>query len=365
MEEQSSTASTQQPHLTDLALRDFRCFRSITLEPHPGLNFIIGPNAQGKTTLLEAACVLLRLKSPRTSVLSEVIHFGEQGFGLEGCYGEAHMAMRYTPQGEPKRLLTLDGVTQQSTNDYLSMGRIVWFGSDDREIVNGPGERRRRFLDSAGLQLGTDYRRLLRFYERALRSRNMLLRAQRPRREIEAYDHPLAESGDALLAARAALCQELAPRALAACASISGENMLLTYKPGATTPMLEALADSKIKESQLGLTQVGPHRDDLLLSLNGVPAGTFASEGQRRTVALALKLALARLLDDHGPTPPLLLLDDVFGELDQERRSALLAGIPKGSQALLTTTDLKTIDLPSESTIFELFDNQLKELAPA
>jgi len=357
------TSSAPQPHLTRLELRDFRCFHAIVLEPRPGLNFIIGPNAQGKTSLLEAACILLRLKSPRTSILREAIHFDRPGFALEGCYGEHLLSLRYTPQEDSKRLLKIDEVTQQSTNDYLSKGRIVWFGSDDREIVNGPAERRRRFLDSAGLQLGADYRHLLRSYDRALRSRNMLLRTQRPRREIEAYDHPLAENGDALLAARSALCQKLLPRIQAACAAISGEDLLLTYKPGATLPMREALADSKIKESQLGLTQVGPHRDDVLLSLNGISAGTFASEGQRRTVALALKLALARLLADHGSAPPLLLLDDVFGELDQERRTALLAGIPSGSQALLTTTDLKNINLPNQSSVFQRCNNQLLELS--
>lgn len=340
--------------LTKITLRNFRCFPSTALEPRAGLNFLIGPNAQGKTSLLEAACVLLRLKSPRTHTLNEAIHFGEHGFILEGNYAEKQMSMRFTPQKQPKRLLTIDGVTQQETADYLNTGCIVWFGSDDREIVNGPGERRRRFLDSAGLQLGNDYRRHLKFYDRALRSRNMLLRTQRPRREIEAYDPPLAESGDALMSLRACLCESLKPRAADACTSISGEKMTLTYKPGATIPMRAALEQSRTKEAQLGTTVVGPHRDELLITLNDIPTATFGSEGQRRTVALALKLALANLLHAERPTPPLLLLDDVFGELDLKRRSALLAGLPKDAQALLTTTDLEGIDLPNNATIFQI-----------
>ncbi len=345
--------------LTCLEVRDFRCFEKLNWEPHPGLNFIIGPNAQGKTSILEATCILLRLRSPRTHALNEAIHFGKAGFGLQGNCAGRQMALRFTPQKNPKRLLLLDEATQQETCDYLATGRIVWFCNDDREIINGPGERRRRFLDSAGLQMGSEYGRLLKFYDRALRSRNLLLRAQRPRREIEAYDIPLAESGEKLIAARTHLCELLAPHAAAACRAISGEKLSFTYKPGATLPLLEAIAASQAQETQRGFTQVGPHRDDLSISLNGLPAATFASEGQRRTVALALKLALAKLLNEYGATPPLLLLDDIFGELDLQRRSALLDGLPADSQALLTTTHLETMDLPHGASVFKLLNNEL------
>ena len=340
--------------LTRLELRAFRCFSSLTWEPREGLNFIKGPNAQGKTSLLEAACILLRLKSPRTNSLSDVAQFGKNAFALEGNYTERHLTLRATPHETPRRRLFIDGAEQKETADYLSTGSIVWFGSNDLEMVRGSAERRRRFLDSAGLQLGSEYGRTLRFYERALRSRNMLLREGRSRREIEAYDQPLAESGDRLIAARSELCQELAPRAEAACKSISGEMMTLTYQRGATLPMMEALAASRQEESRLRMTQVGPHRDDVIITLNNIPAAAFASEGQCRTIALALKLALARLLNDKNNQTPLLLLDDVFGELDQTRRNALLAGLPANAQALLTTTQLDNMSLPERSSVFQL-----------
>ena len=340
-------------------LRDFRCFHSLVWEPREGLNFILGPNAQGKTSILEAACMLLRLKSPRTSHLVEMVRFDQNAFVLEGDYGRRHLKYHATPHEEPKHRLMIDEVLQQGKSDYLSTGRVVWFGNEDVALVHGAGERRRKFLDSAGLQLGNEYGRILRFYERALRSRNLLLREGRPRREIEAYDHPLAESGDKLIAARSLLCQELVPRVAVAAKAISGEDLGITYQPGASLLLLEALVNSRQEEMRLRGTQVGPHRDDFLITLNGIPAGTFASEGQRRTIALALKLGLASFLNEKGGSPPLLLLDDIFGELDLARRQALLLSIPQGSQALFTTTHLQRETLPSDATLFHLNEGKL------
>lgn len=335
-----------------LLLRGFRRFENLQYEPWPGLNFITGANAQGKTSILEAACVLLRLRSPRTLNPGEMVRFGGGAFALEGLVRETRLTLTCTP---PNRSLKLDGVVQPSSGDYLTKGRIVWFGSEDLALVNGAAERRRKLLDSAGLQLtDTTYRRDLKNYDRALRSRNLLLREGKPRREIEAYNIPLAETGDRILATRKALVSALSPLAGAACHSISGEELTLSYQPGATEPMQEALSSSRHEEIRLRQTRVGPQRDDVAIHLNGIPAGAFASEGQRRTVAIALKLAVAEFLHHEIGEPPLLLLDDIFGELDPSRRDALLRGIPQGSQAFLSTTDLSGITLPSDSRVQRL-----------
>ena len=334
-----------------LLLRGFRRFESLEYSPGSGLNFIIGANAQGKTSILEAACVLLRLRSPRTLNLAEMARFGSPAFALEGIIHETRLSLICTP---PTRLLKLDGVAQSNSNDYLRKGKIVWFGSEDLSLVSGPAERRRKLLDSAGLQVTGNYGADLKHYDRALRSRNFLLREGKPRREIDAYNIPLAESGDRLIAARSALVMALYPLAAEACYSISGEKLTLSYQPGATTPMLEALEASRNEEIRLRQTRVGPQRDDVEIHLNGIPAGAFASEGQRRTMAIALKLAVAGLLQHENGTPPLLLLDDIFGELDPSRRDALLCGIPAGSQALLSTTDLSGITLPQGSSVQRL-----------
>lgn len=343
------------PRLTRLNLRGFRCFESLEYEPGQRLSFITGPNARGKTSILEAACMLLRLRSPRTMNNSEMVRFGGTAFALEGMVqassGETRLSLTCMP---PARSLKLDGVPQSSTFDYLAQGRIVWFGSDDLFLVNGPAERRRKLLDAAGLQLAgvsTAYACDLKNYDRALRSRNLLLREGKPRNQIEAYDIPLSEAGDRLIASRRELVTSLAPLAAGACAMISGESLELSYLPGAGVPMVEALAASRGEEIRLRQTRVGPQRDDIGVMLGGIPAGSFASEGQRRTVALAIKLAVAALLARENRAAPLLLLDDIFGELDPSRRDALLSGMPSGSQALLTTADLGGIFLPEGSIV--------------
>ncbi len=338
--------------LARLSLGGFRCFSSLEYEPGERLSFLTGPNARGKTSLLEAACVLLRLKSPRTSDLSELVRFGGGGFRIEGRLpsapeGWTRLSLAFTP---PVRSLSIDGVAQSGTADYLSVGRIVWFGSDDLRLVNGPAEGRRKLLDSAGLQISASYGRDLRAYDRALRSRNLLLREGRPRREVEAYDRPLCEAGERILAARESIVRNLAPMADHACRGISGEPLELVYRPGSSLPMIDSLRATREEEIRVRMTRTGPQRDDVGIRLGGIDAGPFASEGQRRTVALALKLALASLLSGEGGAP-LLLLDDIFGELDPPRRDALLAGMPPGSQALVTTADLGGIALPEGSVV--------------
>ena len=351
--------------ISRLELREFRCFESLAYEPGPTLSFLTGPNARGKTSVLEAACMLLRLRSPRTSTPGEMVRFGGSAFALEGVMdsekGATRMALTSTP---PARLLKLDGVIQQSTGDYLAQGRIVWFGSDDLLLVNGPAERRRKLLDAAGLQLPRiaegRYGGDLKTYERALRSRNLLLREGKPRAQIESYDILLSDAGDRLIAARRDIIASLAPLAATSCALISGESLELSYAPGASLPMRAALEESRPSEIRLRQTRVGPQRDDVEILLGGIPAGAFASEGQRRTVALALKLAVAALLTRENGTAPLLLLDDIFGELDPSRRDALLAGMPSGSQAMLTTADLGGITLPPDSVVHRFGDGGLE-----
>ena len=325
--------------LSRLKVRHFRCFDAREAEFAAGLNLIVGPNAHGKTSLLEAACILLRLQSPRITRLAHAIQHERRGLVVDGYFGARHMQFYFSRE---RKKLALDEVEQKTAKEYLEIARLVYFSNSDIELVRGSGEARRRCLDFFAAQRDGSYRRTLRDYERALRSRNLLLKAPAPRwREIAAFDEPLLMAGNRVAEARARLLTELQPEAEAAHRAISGarETLRLEYAPGAGDDFAASLAAAQKDDARLRQTSVGPHRDDVVFSLNE-QLSDLASEGQQRTLVLSLKLGVTRLLERHFETPPVLLLDDIFGELDLQRRSALLATLPVSSQKLITTTHL-------------------------
>lgn len=309
------------------------------MELAPGMNFITGPNAQGKTSLLEAMCVLLRLQSPRVASLGRVVQHGKRGLVTDGYFEKRHLQFYYSPQ---KKKLALDGVEQTNAREWLQIGRVMWFGNEDIELVRGGGEKRRRFLDFVAAQRDGIYRTALRSYEQALRSRNYLLKQPSQRwREIAAFDAPLIEHGNRVTTARHHLLSELQADANAAHFAISGhrESLRLAYVPGDLGNFAPALGSAKTEDARLRQTTVGPHRDEVRFFLNETSADD-ASEGQQRTLVLALKVGAARLLERAFGVAPVLLLDDIFGELDPGRRNALLSALPGGAQKVITTTYL-------------------------
>lgn len=327
--------------LRRLSLRDFRCFRNLDVEFDPEITCIVGQNATGKTSLLEAVAVLVRLQSPRASSLQQAIRFGAKGLVVDGYVAGYHLQFYYSAT---RRKLALDGVVQQIPGAYLDIFRAVYFGNSDIELVRGNAEARRRFLDFAGSQLFANYREILRSYQRALRSRNACLKMVPTRpREVAAYTKPFLKFGHQLTALRSFLVERLEPGLVSAFSSVSdrGEAVTLKYQPGATNDFENELAKSAGEERRLKTTLIGPHRDDLQMLVQGKPAELFASEGQQRTIAIALKLAQAQILEAQMGNPPILLLDDVFGELDPGGRTRLLTSLPKHGQRLVTTTSLK------------------------
>ncbi len=339
--------------LSAFKVRDFRCFATQEAEFGAGLNLIVGPNAHGKTSLLEAACILLRLQSPRTTRLADVVQHDKRGFVVDGYFSQRHLQFYYS---STRKKMAMDSVEQKSAREYLQVGRLVYFAMSDVELVRGAAEVRRRFLDFVAGQRDGGYLPMLRSYERALRSRNALLKAPAPRwAEIDAFDGPLLSAGTDLDCARRTLLAELQPEVDAAHCAISGarENIALEYLPGAGEDFAATLAASRGEDARLRQTTVGPHRDDVQFHVNGRPS-RFASEGQQRTLALALKLGAARLLEHRFEAPPLLLLDDIFGELDLARRAALLAALPAESQKIVTLTHLDWMPPGTDARILRL-----------
>ena len=339
--------------LSSLKIRHFRCFEAYAAEFAPGMNFIVGPNARGKTSLLEAACILLRLQSPRVTRLAHVIQHQRRGLVVDGFFGPRHLQFYLSRE---RKKLALDGVEQKTAREYLEIARLVWFGNRDIELVRGAGEGRRRFLDFVAAQLDGGYRRDLRDYERALRSRNLLLKSATPRwREIAAFDEPLLAAGGRVAAARGRLIGELQEPVNAAHAAISGarEKLRLELLPGGGADFPVTLAAARKEDARLRQTTTGPHRDDIAFFLNE-QSSALASDGQQRTLVLALKLGAARLLEQRFGTPPLLLIDDIFGELDLARRAALLAALPTGAQQIITTTHLDWLPPDSAAQVLRL-----------
>jgi len=336
--------------LRSFKIRHFRCFEAREVEFAEGLNLIIGPNAHGKTSLLEAACILLRLQSPRTSRLGDVIQHERRGFVVDGYFGERHMQFYYSAN---RKKLALDSVEQKSSREYLQIGRLVYFATGDIEIVRGSAEARRRFLDFVAAQRDAGYRKALRDYERAIRSRNTLLKMPMVRwSQVDAFREPLLAAGTELSQMRRRLIDELQPCVEAAHHTISTarETLRLEYAPGAGEDFAASLDEARGEDARLRQTSVGPHRDDMGFLVNGQPS-RFASEGQQRTLVLALKLGAARLLEERFGTAPLLLLDDIFGELDLSRRAALLAALPRNAQKLITATHLDWVPEGMETQV--------------
>jgi DNA replication and repair protein RecF len=327
--------------LRSLRLMDFRCFRSLDLEVPAEGAILVGDNAQGKTSILEAICVLVRLHSPRSHRMATLARIGSNGFGIAGDPWGVERQVRHSREG---LVLKADDDVRASKNAYLDDGGlVVWMGNEDLELIRGPGEGRRRYLDFIGAQIDSNYRRSWSRYRRALQAKNLLLKEGRPRdAEILSYEEILIEHGTALMETRARLVEELSPLAAEAQKTVSGkdEPLTLQYLPASGPDLRESILQARDRERRLRQAVVGPHRDDLSLRLHGMPAADFASEGQQRTIALALKLAQGSLLAGRGGRAPIYLMDDIFGELDPGRRNALMSHLPPKAQKWITTTHL-------------------------
>ncbi len=348
--------------LADLQLRNFRCFQSLTVELSPGFNFFIGRNGQGKTSILEAACVLLRLQSQRGAAFRNVVRFGEKSFAVSGRGGPHQLDFRFSSL---HRKVILDDTEQRTLDDYLRVARVVSFANTDIELARSSSEPRRRYLDFLAVQINPIYRPTLRAYERALRSRNALLKSPHPRpRELAAYDGPLIENGTSYPKCGARLVERLAPFAAAAHHEISAthEQLEIRFAPGNSADFATDLANSRPEELRLRQTIVGPHRDDIEILVQGKPTASFASEGQQRTVALSLKIAQSRVFQIEEERAPLLLIDDIFGELDPERRNALLLQLPTEAQKLVTATTMQWVENHMSEPVMEIKAGQVRRL---
>ena len=314
-------------HLAHLRLRDFRNYPRLDVDFSPGFQLLLGDNAQGKTNILEAIYLLATLRSFRGVGGAHMIRHGQKGYfvGANVLGQGGHEIKMYWAARE--KSLSLDGQPVKKLANYLGTLRTVIFCTEDLELVKGTARSRRRFMDLLLAQTNPGYLPLLQRYMRTVRARNTLLK-QRATDEaaLDSFSRELVATGVQLIRARAELIPRFSPLARLACRRISNdaEELRIEYQPSVKNDFVVELAQARARERSYRSTLVGPHRDDVQLLLNEKSAAQFGSEGQKRTLAIALKMAQAEYLTGIHGTAPVLLIDDVMGELDVKRRSGLL-----------------------------------------
>jgi DNA replication and repair protein RecF len=275
-----------------------------------------------------------------------MVRFGQKGYFIGGtvCGPTEHQVKIYWSSRERK--LNLDGHPVRKLTEYLGVLRAVVFCTEDLQLVKGTGRIRRRFLDLLLSQTFPTYLPLLQRYAQAVRSRNALLKRHVvDEAALESFSNEMIRLGEELIKQRRQLVPRLSELAQAAYRQISNdaEELRLEYLPSVKRDFTVELAQSRARERGYHLTLIGPHRDDLQLLLNGRPAAQFGSEGQKRSLAIALKMAQAEYLTAIHGAPPVLLIDDVMGELDVKRRSGLLPLLHRAhharGQVFMTATE--------------------------
>ncbi|MCC7373707.1 MAG: DNA replication/repair protein RecF [Verrucomicrobiales bacterium] len=332
-------------HLVHLRLRDFRNYARLDVDLGPGFHLFIGDNAQGKTNILEAIYLLATLRSFRGVGSAQMVRHGARGYfvGAQWVAEVEHDVKMYWSTAE--RSLTMDEQPVRRLSEYYGRLRCVVFCTEDLQLVKGTAKVRRRFLDLLLAQTEPGYLAALQRYVRALQSRNALLKRQDTDAAVMApFTRELIAAGTVLMERRRALVPELSNLAKQAYGKISldAEELRLMYAPSVKGDFAVELAQAAARERALRATVVGPHRDDLQMHLNDRSAAQFSSEGQKRSLAIALKMAQAEFLTGLTGVPPILLIDDVMGELDARRRAGLMPLLERTEhrrgQVLMTCT---------------------------
>ena len=333
---------------TRIWLTDFRSYCHLDLELPPGTSLFVGANGEGKTNLLEAVFYLATMSSFRVTAAEALVRADEEvSEGVvrgEVVVGERELLLEAAlrPSGRSHFQVNRQRVRRR---DLLGLMPVSVFMPDDLVLLKGGPSERRRYLDDALAQMDPRLDVVRSDVENILRQRNALLRQSGGKlsADVEAtldvWDDKLTDAAEQLAGARRDLVVRLEPKVAAAYEEIAGQSMAVevayesAWAPGA---LGEALREARREDLRRGVTTVGPHRDDVAVVLNGRPARTHASQGEQRSLALALRLAVHRELAEAAGQPPLLLLDDVFSELDPDRSRGVLEAL-RSEQTLLTS----------------------------
>jgi DNA replication and repair protein RecF len=348
--------------IRSLSLTNFRSYKAIDLVFEDNLTVISGPNAVGKTNLLESIFVASTSKSFRARDL-DLVNTGENFFRVVAEFDDDAVELSLLREGESHSKRLKLNSKKQSLHTLLGRNPVTLFEPHDMLLFDGSPERRRRYIDTVLCQVSPIYVEALATYRRALKQRNSLLHAAKVRGgfasddELFVWDVQLSEPGKRLYDLRKDFVSELSPLVKEVYETIAGSDTELELQYCPNTDMdkrdfLSALSTSRIKDRGAGFTTCGPHRDDMDLLFKDGDITTSASRGETRTAILALKIAEMRFIKDKLGKKPILLLDDVFSELDASRRKHLMELIST-QQTLLTTTEVDK-NIPRNSYVIDL-----------
>jgi DNA replication and repair protein RecF len=347
-------------HLEHLWLTDFRSYREAEFTPAPaGITVVQGANGEGKTNLLEAIGYLATLRSFRGSPAEAMVRDGAGGnraiVRADGVRAERHLLVEAELQASGRDRVQVNRQPLRRSRDLLGAFCVTVFAPDDLAMVKGGPQGRRDYLDGLLLSLHPRHDATITEVDRVLKQRNALLksagggpvgdRALPPdvASTLDVWDAKLSAAGQSLVGAREALTAALEPLCGAAYGRLAigvahrgRASVRLVYRRSWEGDLHTALIDARLDDLRRGVTTIGPHRDELILEVGGLAGRTHASQGEQRSLALALRLAGHQLVSERIGSAPILLLDDVFSELDASRSDALLACLPSG-QAIVTT----------------------------
>ena len=367
--------------LRSLSLENFRNYAELSLQFDQPKVIFLGDNAQGKSNLLEAIALLATGSSPFASREQELIRWGQDSAIIRSVtereLGPVGIDLLFKTNG--RRAIRLNGTYQRRVADLLGKIMVVLFAASDLQLVKGSPSERRHYLDGILMQLAPTYYQALVQYQHILAQRNHVLKQiaeGASSDQLEIWDQQLARFAEILWQKRAELLKRLAPRAISWHQTIAkehetlGMNLLPSVQSGSEgwfDPFMAILQENRSKEIARGQTLFGPHRDDLELFIDGHEARAYASQGQQRTIVLALKLAELDVFKEEAGESPLLLLDDVLAELDIRRQNALLAAIGPDIQTFVTSTHLSdfTAAWIEEASIFSVHKGMVKPFVKA
>ena len=333
-----------------LFLKNYRSYKKQTFDFDDKLNILVGDNAQGKTNILEAIFFLIIGKSFRTNKERDIINFDSTQSYVEGEFSKRYrdITIEMFFDYNHKKSIKIDGVPIKRIGELMGYANAVFFSPEELKLVKDSPQERRRFMDIDICQTNKRYFYLIGRYEKVLANRNKLLKSSSDleiiKQTIDIWDRALAELAEKIFIERKDFIEILSPYAKLAHEYISGgkETLKIEYKSSFNENykenMLKTLQKNLTKDFKNGFTSIGVHRDDIDIYLNDIEVKSFGSQGQQRTAALSLKLAELEIIKQRTGEYPILLLDDVFSELDNYRKNKLLKFTSK-TQTIITCTD--------------------------